>query len=162
MKKDESRGSRLPSDVDLYNVVAVLPGTVNREQRILISAHYDSIVLEPPPAGYLPGDPVKIHDPNLDAPGVTDDGSGTACVLELARVMSQYQFEKTLVFVTFAGEEQGLIGSSLYAAKAHQENQKIEAVLNNDIIGSVMSGSGRIENFSCERVQRRAGGFHLP
>ena len=83
----------------------------------------------------------------MDAPGVTDDGSGTACVLELARVMSQYQFEKTLVFVTFAGEEEGLIGSSLYAAKAHKENQRIEAVLNNDIIGSVMSGSGRMENF---------------
>ena len=70
-----------------------------------------------------------------------------ACVLELARVLSQYEFEKTLIFVTFAGEEQSLVGSTLYAARARQENQKIEAVLNNDIIGSVMSGSGRMENF---------------
>jgi hypothetical protein len=150
VKKDESRGSRLTSDVDLYNVVAVLPGTVNKEQRVIISAHYDTIAVEPTPAGQPlpePGTPLKIRDPNMDAPGVTDDGSGVACVLELARVMSQYEFEKTLVFVTFAGEEMGLVGSTLYAAKARQENQKIEAVLNNDIIGSERSGSGRTENF---------------
>ena len=66
--------------------------------------------------------------------------------MELARVLSQYQFEKTLVFIAFAGEEQGLLGSTLYAQKAHKENQKIEAVLNNDIIGSDVSGSGRREN----------------
>jgi len=51
-------------------------------------------------------------------PGVTDDGSGTAAVMELARVMSQFEFEKTIVFIAFAGEEEGLIGSSLYARKA--------------------------------------------
>ena len=72
----------------------------------------------------------------LPAPGVCDDGSGTAAVMELARVMSQYEFDKTLAFVAFAGEEQGLIGSSLQAAKAKKENQVIEAVLNNDIIGT--------------------------
>jgi hypothetical protein len=77
---------------------------------------------------------------------VTDDGSGTACVMELARVLSQYEFEKTLVFVAFAGEEQGLLGSSLYAARSKKENQKIEAVLNNDIIGSDIAGNGRMEN----------------
>ena len=116
VKKDESRASRIPSDVDLYNVVAVLPGTVNKEQRIIISAHYDTIAIEPAPAGAPPpepGTPLKIRDPNMDAPGVTDDGSGTACVLELARVMSQYEFEKTLVFITFAGEEQGGAASLL-------------------------------------------------
>lgn len=87
-----------------------------------------------------------MRDPDLDAPGVTDDGSGTACVMELARVLSHYEFEKTLVFITFAGEEEGLLGSSLYAEKAHNLNQKIEAVLNNDIIGSDISGSGRTDN----------------
>jgi hypothetical protein len=77
---------------------------------------------------------------------VTDDASGTACVMELARVLSQFEFEKTLVFVAFAGEEQGLLGSTLYAARSKKENQKIEAVLNNDIIGSDVSGNGRMEN----------------
>lgn len=149
LKKDETRGSRIISDVDLYNVVAVLPGTVNKEQRIIISGHYDTTAFvrragAPPPG---PGDPPPPpRDPNADAPGVTDDGSGTACVMELARVLSQYQFEKTLVFIAFAGEEQGLLGSTLYAQKAHKENQKIEAVLNNDIVGSDVSGSGRREN----------------
>ncbi|HME07428.1 MAG TPA: M20/M25/M40 family metallo-hydrolase [Bryobacteraceae bacterium] len=148
LKKDESRGSRVLSDVDLYNVVAVLPGTSNREERVIIGGHYDSIVIErpagaPPPQ---PGDPLPKRDPDLPAPGVTDDGSGTACVLELARVLSQYEFEKTLVFIAFAGEEEGLLGSTLYAEKAHKDNQKIEAVLNNDIIGSVLNGHGGMDS----------------
>jgi Peptidase family M28 len=152
LKKIEGRASRVPRDVDLYNVVAVLPGTTNKEERIIISGHYDTIVMGRPTgtpadasatgAGAAP----PMRDPDLDAPGVTDDGSGTACVMELARVLSHYEFEKTLVFVTFAGEEEGLLGSSLYAEKAHAANQKIEAVLNNDIIGSDVSGSGRMDN----------------
>jgi hypothetical protein len=150
LKKIEGRTSRVPRDVDLYNVVAVLPGTTNKEQRIIISGHYDTIVMgrptgTPAPAGETPAPP-PMRDPDLDAPGVTDDGSGTACVMELARVLSHYEFEKTLVFVTFAGEEEGLLGSSLYAEKARAASQKIEAVLNNDIIGSDISGSGRTDN----------------
>jgi hypothetical protein len=148
LKKIEGRASRVPRDVDLYNVVAVLPGTTNKEQRILISGHYDTIVMgRPTGAPAAPGEaPAPMRDPDLDAPGVTDDGSGTACVMELARVLSHYEFEKTLVFVTFAGEEEGLLGSSLYAEKAQAAHQKIEAVLNNDIIGSDISGSGRMDN----------------
>jgi hypothetical protein len=155
LKKDDTRGSRIVSDVDLYNVVAVLPGTVNKDQRIIVSGHYDSIALvrAPGAAPAGPGDvagaggaPPTPRDPNADAPGVTDDGSGTACVMELARLLSQYQFEKTLVFVAFAGEENGLLGSTLYAQKARTLSQKIEAVLNNDIIGSDESGDGRKEN----------------
>ncbi len=85
---------------------------------------------------------------SLPAPGACDDGSGTAAVMELARVMSQYEFDKTLVFVAFAGEEQGLVGSTLEAAKAKKESAVIEAVLNNDIIGTDRSGNGRIGNAS--------------
>jgi hypothetical protein len=69
-----------------------------------------------------------------------------ACVLELARILSQFEFEKTLVFVAFAGEEEGLLGSTLYAAKTKADRQNIEAVLNNDIIGSAMAGDGAREN----------------
>jgi hypothetical protein len=153
LKKIEGRAARVPRDVDLYNVVAVLPGTTNKEQRIVISGHYDTIVMGRPTGAAAPapgeapasGAP-PMRDPDLDAPGVTDDGSGTACVMELARVLSHYEFEKTLVFVTFAGEEEGLLGSSLYAEKAQAAHQKIEAVLNNDIIGSDISGSGRMDN----------------
>jgi hypothetical protein len=77
------------------------------------------------------------------APGVTDDGSGTAAVLELARVMSQFQFDKTIVFIAFAAEEIGLSGSQAYAGMAKRTGMQIEAVLNNDIIGSDVSGNGR-------------------
>ncbi len=148
LKKIEGRASRVPRDVDLYNVVAVLPGTTNKEQRIIVSGHYDTIAMGRPTGGApaTPGEAPPMRDPDLDAPGVTDDGSGTACVMELARVLSHYEFEKTLVFVAFAGEEEGLLGASLYAEKARAANQKIEAVLNNDIIGSDVSGSGRMEN----------------
>jgi len=157
LKKIEGRASRVPRDVDLYNVVAVLPGTTNKEERIIISGHYDTIVMGRPTGAPATGAPaaaagpgeggaVPMRDPDLDAPGVTDDASGTACVMELARILSQYEFEKTLVFIAFAGEEEGLLGSSLYAEKAHAAGQKIEAVLNNDIIGSDVSGSGRAEN----------------
>ncbi len=116
LKKIEGRASRVPRDVDLYNVVAVLPGTTNKEQRIIISGHYDTIVMGRPTGAPAPlpretPAPPPMRDPDLDAPGVTDDGSGTACVMELARVLSHYEFEKTLVFVTFAGEEEGLLGS---------------------------------------------------
>ena len=148
VKKDTSPGSRIPQDVDLYNIVAVLPGTVNKDQRIIVSAHYDTVNLTGTAPG-RPGEPPRpLIDPNIDAPGVTDDGSGVACVMELARVMSQYRFEKTIVFIAFAGEEEGLVGSTLYAARAKSLDQKIEAVLNNDIIGSDVGGDGRMENRS--------------
>lgn len=148
LKKDPARGSRIQDDVDLYNVVAVLPGTTDKEERIIISGHYDTINMTRP-AGMppaKPGDPPLPIQVNADAPGVTDDGSGTASVMELARVLSQYEFEKTLVFVTFAGEEEGLLGSTLYAEKAKKLDQKIEAVLNSDIIGSDVDGEGRTDN----------------
>jgi hypothetical protein len=79
------------------------------------------------------------------APGVTDNAAGAALVLELARVMSQYKFEKTIVFITFAGEEIGLVGSSLYAAKAKEHKDQIEAVLNNDVVGVAVAGDGHAE-----------------
>ncbi len=80
------------------------------------------------------------------APGVVDDGSGVAAVLELARVMSQFQFCKSVVFIAFAGEEIGLEGARAYAANAKQMGMNIEAVLNNDVIGSDESGNGRSAN----------------
>jgi hypothetical protein len=82
----------------------------------------------------------------LFAPGVSDDGSGIACVLECARVLSQFDFEATLVFVAFAGEEQGLIGSRALAKRLKGRQQEIEALINNDIIGTEISGNGVSDN----------------
>jgi hypothetical protein len=159
---------RIIQDVDLYNVVAVLPGKLNPERQFILSGHYDSIAMlrrnpdgsaavptenQTGAAGSAVGEGASAPPPPFDLsmlapvePGVTDDGSGTAAVMELARIMSQYEFEKTIVFVAFAGEEMGLVGSSLYARKARKENQIIDGVLNNDIIGSEVSGNGRIDN----------------
>ena len=152
--KVKKNGDRVFRDVDLYNVVAVLPGAATPAIRVLITGHYDSLNLVPKPgtAPVEPDDNVAerpVYDwtqADVAAPGANDDGSGTAAVMELARVMSRYTFGKTLVFVAFAGEEQGLLGSSLHAAKARQEGHAIEAVLNNDIIGGENSGNGRTGN----------------
>jgi hypothetical protein len=144
---------RVFRDVEVVNVVAMLPGVRNKERQFIVAGHYDSLNLVRKPRST---DPAAAADtPEVDeeksaamplAPGVTDDASGTAAVLELARVMSQYEFEKTIVFVAFAGEEEGLIGSTLFAAKARGENRIIDAVLNNDIIGSDLAGDGLLEN----------------
>ena len=160
---------RIFKDVDLYNVVAVLPGKRLPQTQVFLSAHYDSLNLGTRPPGGAPAGPgtdapaaapgrrdtqpaltLEQQEKNaeLPAPGACDDGSGTAAVMELARVMSQYEFDKTLVFVAFAGEEQGLIGASLLAAKSRRDEQVIEAVLNNDIIGTDTAGNGRMSNNS--------------
>src|SRR5258706_8692316 len=156
---------RIVRDVEIHNVVAVLPGKLNPERQFIISGHYDSLALlrrnnaggtngagtasPDAAAGPAPEGAPNNFDLSMLAktePGVTDDGSGTAAVMELARVMSQFEFEKTIVFIAFAGEEEGLIGSTLYARKARQENNVIDGVLNNDIIGSDVSGNGRTGN----------------
>src|SRR5580658_1656098 len=159
VKKD---GQRLFKDVDLYNVIAVLPGKTMPETQVLISAHYDTVNLgtprpggaaagpgsEAPPAaiGERPAQSNPEANAELPAPGACDDGSGIGAVMELARIMSQYEFDKTMVFVAFAGEEMGLVGSTLEAAKAKEDKLQIEAVLNNDIIGTETSGNGRTDS----------------
>jgi hypothetical protein len=138
------KGGRIWKDVELRNVVAVLPGKMAEaaDRWIVISGHYDTLNLRVPPE--LRNDPAKAAE--MLAPGVTDDGSGTACLMECARVLSQYEFDATLVFVAFAGEEQGLIGSRAMAGRLKEKAQAIQAVLNNDIIGSEVSGNGVIDN----------------
>jgi len=81
-------------------------------------------------------------DARCDAPGANDDASGTAAVLEMARVMAKYKFEATIVFMTVAGEEQGLLGSTYFAEIAKKNNLDIEAMFTNDIIGSSLGGNG--------------------
>ncbi|HEX7486370.1 MAG TPA: M20/M25/M40 family metallo-hydrolase, partial [Vicinamibacterales bacterium] len=146
------------------NVMAVLPGKSAR--RVYVSGHYDSFAAvrsagaggpraagagagaagaaaAPPATGQ--GAPAAEAAPvdNL-APGVNDDGSGTALVMELARVFAEsgVEFDATLVFITVAGEEQGLIGATRHAEKAVADKLVIDAVLNNDMVGNVQAGDG--------------------
>src|SRR5438445_11183965 len=81
-------------------------------------------------------------DAKCDAPGANDDASGTAAVLEMARVMSKYKFDATIVFMTVPGEEQGLLGSTHFAEQAKKNNLNIEGMFTNDIIGSSLGGNG--------------------
>ncbi len=137
------QGERITRDTELRNVVAVLPGKSPR--RLYVTGHYDTVARALPPAGPTGasgGFDWSVTD-NL-APGVNDDGSGTALVMELARVFGEsgLEFDATLVFAAFAGEEQGLVGAKLHAQRAAAGKLPIEAVLNNDIVGGAAGGDG--------------------
>ena len=120
----EQPADRIPKPTVITNVYAVLKGTdpESAKRIVLVTGHYDS-----------------RNSDTLDttgvAPGANDDGSGTAVSLECARVLSQLKFPATIIFLTVAGEEQGLNGSHHFAQMAKSEGWNIEAVLNNDIVG---------------------------
>jgi hypothetical protein len=138
---------RMTKDTDLWNVVAVLPGKTQSDVQVIVSGHYDSLAsARPPGQRRVDDEEFKAADPDASAPGVSDDASGTAVTMELARVMSQYEFDKTLVFIAFAGEEMGLYGSRLYAEAARKTGARIEAVLNNDIVGNDVAGNALMDN----------------
>lgn len=125
-------GKRVDKEIILGNVLATLKGTDPNDKRIfLISGHIDSRRS-------------KEMDRENDSPGANDDGSGTAAVLECARVMSSHSFPATIIFQIVSGEEQGLLGAQFMANKAKKENWSIEAVLNNDIMGSNNSSETNI------------------
>lgn len=123
---------RIDKAADMGNVMATLKGTDPNDNRIfLVSGHIDSRV-------------TNVMNRESDAPGANDDGSGTAAVIELARVMSKYSFPATIIFVAVSGEEQGLLGAEHLAEKAKTENWSLEALLNNDIMGSNHSNETNI------------------
>lgn len=144
LKGDPSQ--RLFKDVEIWNVVAMLPGTSEPEQQVIMSGHYDSIHMTYKQGANGRRTLDAEETVTAPAPGVTDDGSGTAAVMEVARAMSQYQFRKTIIFIAFASEEYGLEGSSTYAEAAAAKHDQIEAVFNNDIIGSDVTGNGETTN----------------
>jgi Zn-dependent M28 family amino/carboxypeptidase len=133
-------GRRVNRSINLGNAVATLKGTDPKDDRIfIISGHLDNMR-------------TNVMDSIRDAPGANDDGSGSAAVLECARVMSKHNFPATIIFVTVSGEEQGLLGATYMANKAKKEHWNIEAVLNNDIMGSNHSNETNIINNTKVRV----------
>lgn len=120
----EPAGERIPQPTEITNVYAVLKGTdaENAKRIVLVTGHYDSRNSD-------------TLDTLGDAPGANDDGSGTAVSLECARVLSKMKFPATIIFLTVAGEEQGLNGSAHFAKMAKEQGWDIEAALNNDIVG---------------------------
>ncbi len=123
---------RIPQPTEIVSVYAVLKGTDPQAEKriVLVTGHYDSRA----------GDD---QDTKSDAPGANDDGSGTAVSLECARVLSKHKFPGTIIFLTVAGEEQGLNGSRHFAQMAKQQGWNIEAALNNDIVGGDRSPGQR-------------------
>jgi hypothetical protein len=120
----EGPADRIPQPTQITNVYAVLKGSDPESAKhiVLVTGHYDS----------RNSDTLDVKG---NAPGANDDGSGTAVSLECARVLSKLKFPATIIFLTVAGEEQGLNGSRHFAAMAKQQGWNVEAVLNNDIVG---------------------------
>lgn len=128
---EQQKTARIPTPTVITNVVATLRGTqpesVNRIY--VVSGHYDSMC-------------GSATDGQCDAPGANDDASGTAAVLEMARVMAKYKFDATIVFMAVAGEEQSLLGSTYFAERAKQKGANVEAMFTNDIVGNTLGGNG--------------------
>ncbi len=122
-------GDRIPQAVVIQNVMAIQRGTTDPGRVIIISGHIDSRVTD-------------VMNATADAPGANDDGSGTAAVIEAARVLSAHKFPATIVYAVLTGEEQGLYGGKLLADTAKARGWKVEAVLNNDIIGNTHGQDG--------------------
>src|SRR3546814_1160584 len=87
-----------------------------------------------------------VMDFTSDSPGANDNASGVAGTLEAARILSQHSFPGTIVYAALSGEEQGLFGGKIVAAKAPAEGWRIEAVLNNDMIGNIAGLNGVVRS----------------
>lgn len=128
-----SESERIPGDTYVYNVVAIQRGTEHPNRYFLMGGHLDSRVS-------------NVMDSTSFAPGANDDASGVAGTIEAARVLSQRNFESSIVYVGYTGEEQGLFGSTHAAEVAVEENWNLAGVLNNDMIGNIRGIDGVIEN----------------
>src|SRR3954454_12397421 len=139
----EQPADRIPKATEITNVYAVLKGSNpdSAKRIVLVTGHYDSRNSD-------------TFDVNGDAPGANDDASGTAVSLECARVLSKMKFPATIIFLTVAGEEQGLNGSRHFAKMAKEQGWNVEGVLNNDIVGGDRSAEQ-----VCSVVQRVSEGI---
>jgi hypothetical protein len=116
-------GRRIPKPAEVMDVLAIQRGTTDPDRVIVISGHLDSRVTD-------------VMNTTADAPGANDDASGVAAVMEAARVLSKHRFPATLVFAALSGEEQGLYGGKVLADYAKAKGWRVEADLNNDIVGN--------------------------
>lgn len=131
----EGTNSRIKKDVEIVNVIAIQRGTKYPNRYIIMSGDIDSR-------------PSFASDGETDSPGANDNASGVAGALEAARVLSQYQFENSIVYAALSGEEQGLFGGQFMAKEAKEKGWNIIGVLNNDMIGNIEGIDGVIDNTS--------------
>jgi Peptidase family M28 len=121
--------ARVPTSTRIRDMVAIQRGTERPNDVVIIQGHIDSRVTD-------------VMNFTSDAPGANDDGSGTAAVIEAARVLSKHKFPGTIVYAALSGEEQGLMGGKVLANYAKAQGWNIVTVLNNDIIGNSCSSDG--------------------
>ena len=132
---------RITQPTEIQNVYAILKGTdpAQAKRIYLVTGHYDS----------RNSSNENSTDP---APGANDDGSGTTVSIECARAVSKHRFPATIIFLTVAGEEQGLNGSAHFAKMAKAQGWQIEGVLNNDIVGGNRTPGDTLQNNNWVRV----------
>ena len=132
---EEGETSRVPKDAWIVNVVAVQRGKLHPNRYVIMSGDIDSRAS-------------SSIDYEIDAPGANDNASGMAGAIEAARVLSQYEFDNSIVYVGLSGEEQGLFGGKGMAEYAQREGWEIIGVLNNDMIGNIEGIDGVVDNRS--------------
>ncbi|MDA8621886.1 M28 family metallopeptidase [Psychrosphaera sp.] len=124
---------RIPNATDIVSVIAIQKGTTDPSRYVLMSGDIDSRVTD-------------VMDFTSDAPGANDNASGVAGTLEAARVLTKHKFNGSIVYAALAGEEQGLFGGRILADYAKEQNWRLKAVLNNDMIGNIEGINGVINN----------------
>ena len=130
---DTVTGRRVPQPTRVCDMVAIQRGSERPNDVVIITGHIDSRVTD-------------VMNITSDAPGANDDGSGTAAVIEAARVLSKHKFPGTIVYAALSGEEQGLLGGKVLADYAKAQGWNVVANLNNDIIGSSCGSDGLCNN----------------
>ena len=126
-------GARVPKPTIIQDVIAIQRGSRDPNRVVIISGHIDSRITD-------------VMDFTHDAPGANDDASGAAAVIEAARVLSKHRFAATIVYAVLSGEEQGLYGGKVLADYAQRRGWRVEAVLNNDIVGNTHGLDGLVED----------------
>ncbi|HSM09239.1 MAG TPA: M28 family metallopeptidase [Gemmatimonadota bacterium] len=124
---------RMPDSTAVVNVIAIQRGTTDPARYVIMTGDIDSRASDG-------------SDAVTDAPGANDNASGMAGALEAARVLSKYEFPATIVYAGLSGEEQGLFGGRKMATDALEAGWRIEAVLNNDMIGNIQGQNGVVDN----------------
>jgi Zn-dependent M28 family amino/carboxypeptidase len=127
---DRFTGPRAPDGVEVVDVLAIQKGTGDPSQVVIVAGHIDSRVTD-------------VMNITSDAPGANDNASGTALVIEAARVLAGEKFDGTIVYALLSGEEQGLWGGKLLAATAKARGWQVRAMLNNDIVGNTLGQNGQ-------------------
>lgn len=129
----EGYSPRIPHEVEIVNVVAILRGATDPDRVVMLTGDIDSRVTD-------------VNDFESDSPGANDNATGVAATLEAARLLTRYPTDGSIVFAALSGEEQGLNGGEILARYARERGWRIEAVINNDMIGNTRGITGVVEN----------------